>query len=126
MLLARLAAVAFARTAARKAPVAFPSGKVASAASRMRVGEHLRFALQFQLNATAPLPSSVGFADSFPQGKLKGPQQIGTAKKERRCVPTGGVEPRPYGTPGGAVCGPMWSSAPSGVLLHLPGGALGF
>ena len=44
MLLARLAAVAFARPAARKAPLAFPSGKVASAASRMRAGEHWRIA----------------------------------------------------------------------------------
>ena len=28
----------------------------------------------------------------------------------------GGVEPRPYGAIGGAVCGPMWSSAPTDVV----------
>ena len=28
----------------------------------------------------------------------------------------GGVGPRPYGVTGGAVCGPIWSSAPTGGL----------
>ena len=36
------------------------------------------------------------------------------ACKGCHCPPAGGVEPRHYGIPDGAVCGPMWSSAPTG------------
>ena len=34
-------------------------------------------------------------AASFPEGKPRDPRQIGTAQKERRCLPAGGASPSP-------------------------------
>ena len=50
----------------------------------MRVGEQLRFDETAKLSVSAPRPSSVACGDSFPEGKLWGPLQIGTAAKGRR------------------------------------------
>ena len=103
----------------RDAPLGFPWGKLAAERQRsrlMRVEEQSRFDVHAKLCVSAPRPSSVACGDSFPEGKPRGPQQIGTAAKERCRVPAGGAEPLPYVRIRGAVYGPMWSSAPTGCV----------
>ena len=75
-------------------PIPSPRGRCPRR-GRMRAGEHLWIALQLFQNVTAPRPSSVAYGDSFPQGKPRGPLQVGTAAKERCCIPAGGASPAP-------------------------------
>ena len=84
-----------------QAPLAFPSGKVASAASRMRAGEHLRIALHAQQSATAPRPSSVCSANAPQTASPRGSQGTSANRHYRkRTMPrtNGRGKPLPYVT----------------------------
>ena len=109
--------------AERWAPHTFPSGKVPPKGADEGRGALMdSFACSAKRNCSPTLISQPA-ADSFPQGKLKGPQQIGTAAKERYCVPAGGVEPRPYGMLSGwpktgVIYRPNTTALPTGVMSN--------